>query len=64
MKEKFSALIEYGDQHNETFEWYIENDNGVLSTYTDSLKEILVLFKLDVTQELGIVLTFGDTDGD
>ena len=64
VKSDFEEVISYQNGLSQGFEWYLNNDIQAIETYKQMLTDILVKFKLDVTSAMGIVLTFGDTDGD
>ncbi|MCH2235578.1 MAG: hypothetical protein MK078_15105 [Crocinitomicaceae bacterium] len=62
--EKFEMVDNLGLALTENDTYYFETSSGALDEYNTALKELLTLIKIDVIQELGIILTFGDTDGD
>ncbi len=62
--DKFEEIISYGNSMSYELAYYITSDQITLEAYSDLLIELLGLFKIDVQQELDIILTFGDTDGD
>jgi len=64
IQQKFETLIEMGNAMTADMQYYVTTGSSELVQYKERLKELLVLFKLDVVEELDIVLTFGDNDGD
>ena len=64
IKDQFDNLIEQGDAMTQEMDTYLTTETAALINYKEGLKNLLVLFKLDVVEELDIVLTFGDNDGD
>jgi predicted lipoprotein len=64
IQSKFENLIETGNAMTSTMEYYVTTGTSELIQYKEALKELHILFKLDVVKELDIVLTFGDNDGD
>jgi predicted lipoprotein len=64
IESKFKSLADAGSAMNEGMQYYVTTGSAELVQYKETLKELLVLFKLDVVKELDIVLTFGDNDGD
>ena len=62
--DKFSELITKGTSMDGDLSSYITDDSTELLAYKSLLIELLTLFKVDVQEELDIIITFGDTDGD
>lgn len=64
INEQFDVVIAQSNAMNEELTYYVNEDQATLDLYTGKLNELLKLFKVDVQDELDIILTFGDTDGD
>ncbi|UKN02194.1 hypothetical protein K6119_01510 [Paracrocinitomix mangrovi] len=62
--ERFSDISSDLNSMNNEMEWYLLNDVAALESLKQKLTDLLVVFKLDVTNAMGVILTFGDTDGD
>lgn len=61
---KFEEIIDLNSVMTKEMAYYISEDPVALNTYNDKLIELLGLFKVDIQEELDIIITFGDTDGD
>lgn len=62
--EKFDEIILLGNEMTGELDDYIYSDLPSLNNYKTHLVELLTLFKIDVQQELDIVITFNGSDGD
>ncbi|MEZ4923604.1 MAG: imelysin family protein [Crocinitomicaceae bacterium] len=60
----FESIISHQNSLTQSMDWYLQNDIAAIEDYKQSLQELLITFKLDVSNAMGIVVTFGDTDGD
>lgn len=52
-------------QHNsQSLKWLLINNPDYLDKLHESLRELLILFKVDLSSRLSVLLTFNDNDGD
>ncbi len=64
VSEKFEETVTFGNAMTNEMDYYINTDSTPLVDYKNLLIELLAFFKGDIQDELNIIITFGDTDGD
>jgi uncharacterized protein len=62
--DQFEATLEALDQINETFEDALVNHPERVSQAYNAVKNLLILISVDAANQLGITVTFNDSDGD
>ncbi len=64
VSDKFEEAVTFGNGMSYEMDYYIHTTSAPLIDYKNLLIELLAFFKGDIQDELNIIITFGDTDGD
>lgn len=60
----FSKCKSLFENNNKSLKWLLTNNPNYLDSLYESLRELLILFKVDLSSALSVLLTFNDNDGD